>query len=84
MGLILMDYSMNGQRIFGHGGDTIFFHSDMIVMPDAHVGLFISYNSAGSRIGGGRTEVIRSFLNRYFPEPVTASPAIDLKTAQAD
>jgi CubicO group peptidase (beta-lactamase class C family) len=85
MGLILMEYSMNGQRIFGHGGDTIFFHSDMIVMPDAHVGLFISSNSAGgSRVGGGRTEVIRAFLNRYFPEPVTASPAIDLKTAQAD
>ncbi|HZE56897.1 MAG TPA: serine hydrolase domain-containing protein [Chthoniobacterales bacterium] len=84
MGLVLMDYSMNGQRIFGHGGDTIFFHSDMIVMPDAHLGLFISYNSAGSRLGGGRTEVIRTFLNRYFPEPVTALPAIDLKTAQAD
>ena len=84
IGLILMDYSMNGQRIFGHGGDTIFFHSDMIVMPDAHVGLFISYNSAGSRVGGGRTEVIRAFLNRYFPEPITATPVIDLKSAQAD
>jgi CubicO group peptidase (beta-lactamase class C family) len=84
MGLILMEYSMNGQRIIGHGGDTIYFHSDMILMPDAHVGLFISYNSAGSRPGGGRTEVMRAFLNRYFPEPVTAAPAIDLKTAQAD
>ncbi|MFL6590470.1 MAG: serine hydrolase domain-containing protein [Chthoniobacterales bacterium] len=84
MGLILMDYSMNGQRIVGHGGDSIFFHSDMILMPDSHVGLFISYNSAGSRPGGGRTEVIRGFLNRYFPEPVTAAPAIDLKKAQAD
>jgi CubicO group peptidase (beta-lactamase class C family) len=84
IGLILMEYSSNGQRIVGHGGDTIFFHSDMIVMPDAKVGLFISYNSAGSRPGGGRTEVIRAFLNRYFPEPVTATPAIDLKTAQAD
>ena len=84
MGLILMEYSMNGQRIFGHGGDTIFFHSDMIVMPDAHVGLFISYNSAGSRVGGGRTEVIRAFLNRYFPEPVTPVPAIDVKNAQTD
>jgi hypothetical protein len=84
MGLILMEYSMNGQRIVGHGGDSIFFHSDMILMPDAHVGLFISYNSAGSRVGGGRTEVIRGFVNRYFPEPVTASPAIDLKMAQAD
>jgi CubicO group peptidase (beta-lactamase class C family) len=84
IGLILMEYSMNGQRIIGHGGDTIYFHSDMILMPDAHVGLFISYNSAGSRQGGGRTEVIRAFLNRYFPEPVTPTPTIDLKTAQAD
>jgi len=84
IGWILMEYSMNGQRIVGHGGDTIFFHSDMILMPEAHVGLFISYNSAGSRPGGGRTEVIRAFVNRYFPEPVTAAPVIDLKTAQAD
>lgn len=84
IGLILMDYSMNGQRIVGHGGDTIFFHSDMMVMTDARVGVYISYNSAGSRPGGGRTEVLRAFLNRYFPEPVAASSSIDLKTAQAD
>jgi CubicO group peptidase (beta-lactamase class C family) len=84
IGLILIDYSMNGQRMLGHGGDTIFFHSDMMLMPEARVGLYISYNSAGSRSGGGRTEVLRAFMNRYFPEPVTASPAIDLKTAQAD
>jgi hypothetical protein len=75
---------MNGQRIVGHGGDTIYFHSDLMLMPEAHAGLFISYNSAGSRQGGGRTEVIRAFLNRYFPEPVTASPQIDVKTTQAD
>ena len=84
IGLVLMEYSMNGQRIVGHGGDTIYFHSDMILMPEQHVGLFISYNSAGSRPGGGRTEVIRAFVNRYFPEPVTAAPVIDLKAAQAD
>jgi CubicO group peptidase (beta-lactamase class C family) len=84
IGLVLLDYSMNGQRIFGHGGDTIYFHSDMILMPDAQVGLFISYNSAGSRSGGGRMSVIRAFLDRYFPAPVTPAPAIDLKKAQAD
>jgi hypothetical protein len=82
--LILIDYSMNGQRIVGHGGDTIYFHSDMMLMPEAHIGLFISYNSAGSRSGGGRSSVIRAFLNRYFPEPVTAAPAMDLKAVQAD
>lgn len=84
MGLILMDYSMNGQRIVGHGGDTIFFHSDMLLMPEARVGLFISYNSAGSRTGGGRREVIRAILDRYFPEPIAATPVLELKDVQAD
>ena len=84
MGLIFMDYSMNGHRIVGHGGDTIYFHSDMILVPDARVGLFISYNSQGSRPGGGRTEVIRGFLNRYFPDRELAPATVELKTAQAD
>src|SRR5437763_126453 len=84
IGFILMDYSMNGQRIVGHGGDTIYFHSDLMLIPEAHIGLFISYNSAGSRPGGGRTELLRACMNRYFPEPVTALPSIDLKTAQSD
>ena len=84
MGLIFIDYSMNGHRIVGHGGDTIYFHSDMILMPDARVGVFISYNSQGSRPGGGRTEVIRGFLNRYFPDREVPPTSVDLKTAQAD
>lgn len=84
MGLTFIDYSMNGQRIIGHGGDTIYFHSDMILLPDVRVGLFISYNSQGSRPGGGRTEVIRAFLNRYFPDPEVAPLSVDLKTAQPD
>lgn len=84
MGLIFIDYSMNGQRIVGHGGDTIYFHSDLMLMPDARVGLFISYNSHGSRPGGGRTEVIRAFLNRYFPDREVPPAPVDPKTAQAD
>ena len=84
MGLIFIDYSMNGRRIVGHGGDTIYFHSDMILMPDERVGLFISYNSQGSRPGGGRTEVIRAFLNRYFPDLEIPPASVELKTAQAD
>jgi hypothetical protein len=79
-----MGYSGNGQRIVGHAGDTFYFHSDMIMMPDAHIGLFISYNSAGSRSGGGRGEVIRAFLDRYFPDPAAAPPDVDPKMAQAD
>src|SRR5881275_677037 len=60
LGITFMEYSMNGQRIIGHGGDTLWFHSDMVLVPEAHLGYFISYNSAGKHIGGGRGEVMRA------------------------
>ena len=84
MGLVFMDYSANEQTIWGHGGDTIYFHSDMMVMPQARVGVFISYNSAGARPGGGRGEVMRAFLDRYFPVPLPNDPTIDAETQRAD
>jgi len=84
IGLILMEYSSNGRRIVGHAGDTFYFHSDMILIPEARVGLFISYNSSGSRFGGGRGEVIRAFLDRYFPGAAASPPDVDPKIAQAD
>jgi CubicO group peptidase (beta-lactamase class C family) len=84
IGLILMEYSSNGQRIVGHAGDTFYFHSDMILIPEARVGLFISYNSSGSRFGGGRGELIRAFLDRYFPGPAASPPDVDRAMAQAD
>src|SRR5438132_3489333 len=52
LGLTFMEYSMNGQRIVAHGGDTVHFHSDMVLVPDAHVGYFISYNSICKHIRG--------------------------------
>ena len=49
--------SRNGHRIIGHGGDTQWFHSDMHLMLDDHLGFFISYNSAG-QAGFLRTEAL--------------------------
>jgi hypothetical protein len=84
LGVTFMEYSMNGQRIIGHGGDTIYFHSDMVIVPEAHVGYFISYNSAGKNVGGGRGEVLRAFANRYFPNPTEPKVDVDPNTAKMD
>src|SRR5438874_2248218 len=84
LGITFMEYSMNGQRIIAHGGDTVYFHSDMVLVPDAHVGYFISYNSLGKNIGGGRGEVLRAFTNRYFPRPSEPKANGDPNTAQVD
>jgi hypothetical protein len=69
LGFYEMD--VNGHRAMGHGGDTVAFHSDLMLMPDDHVGVFISMNSRGK--GGAsnfvRAELMERFADRYFPAP---------------
>ncbi|SRR6266487_2189892 len=85
LGFVFFDYSANGQRIVGHGGDTFYFHSDMFLMPDAHVGMFVSYNSAGlPRPGAGRGQLKRAFLDRYFPDTRSPEKDVDPTVAQKD
>lgn len=74
----------NGQRIIGHGGDTIYFHSDLHLLVDQKVGFFISYNSAGKPAGLGdspRTTLWAAFLDRYYPHSVQAQPVAGAKEA---
>lgn len=59
--------SRNGRRIIGHGGDTLYFHSDLHLVLDAGVGFFVSYNSAGKGEISPRTALWDHFLDRYFP-----------------
>jgi CubicO group peptidase (beta-lactamase class C family)/fluoride ion exporter CrcB/FEX len=74
--------SRNGHRIIGHGGDTVYFHSDLHLMPDAKLGFFVSYNSAGKGDISPRTALWNHFLDRYFP--YTPSPAVKPASASAD
>jgi CubicO group peptidase (beta-lactamase class C family) len=74
--------SRNGHRIIGHGGDTVYFHSDLHLVLDAGVGFFVSYNSAGKGEISPRTAVWNYFLDRYFP--YTPPPAARPATAIAD
>ena len=84
LGLTFMEYCMNPVRVIAHGGDTVYFHSDMVLVPDAHVGYFVSYNSLGKNVGGGRGEVWRTFVNRYFPSAGQPKVDVDPNTAKSD
>ena len=74
----------NGQRIIGHGGDTIVFHSDLHLLLDANVGLFMSFNSAGKdgAVNDVRSAIFHAFLDRYFPFQPKSEPT--WKDARAD
>jgi CubicO group peptidase (beta-lactamase class C family) len=81
--------SRNGHRIISHGGDTQWFHSDLHLMPDAGLGFFVSYNSAGKGEVSGRTMLWESFLDRYFPYELPAagpvpSAAADIKAVSGN
>jgi CubicO group peptidase (beta-lactamase class C family) len=72
--------SRNGHRIIGHGGDTIYFHSDLHLVLDQKLGFFVSYNSAGRSSGGsGRLNLWHAFLDRYYPHTATSATSATAK-----
>ena len=71
----------NGHRIIGHGGDTIYFHSDLHLIQDTGVGFFVSYNSQGKAEMSPRDALWHAFLDRYYPYQPPAGMAV-ANTAQ--
>ncbi len=76
--------NINGRRVIAHGGDTEWFHSDLNLLPDDGVGLFISLNSQGKEGAAGpiRTMLLQQFMERYFPGPLPEGH-VDANTAKA-
>ena len=66
----------NGHRIIGHGGDTEYFHSDLHLIPDQHLGFFVSYNSVGKGEIRPREALWHAFLDRYFPIQLAEIPKL--------
>jgi len=66
----------NGLNIVGHGGDTVFFHSDLHLLLDKNVGLYISMNSVGKDAAAHslREELLQAFVDRYYPAPAQNLP----------
>ena len=84
MALGFYQQDINGHRVIAHGGDLNYFHSDLALFIDDHVGLFISVNAPGKEGMGEmlRVRLFNSFADRYFPHPESATP-IAKATAQA-
>ena len=81
MALGFFEEDRNGRRIRGHGGDTIVFHTDLDLFVDDGVGIFFSFNSAGTNhaVYGLREGLSEAFADRYFPPrgqaPHSSTPA---------
>jgi CubicO group peptidase (beta-lactamase class C family) len=60
-GFILSD--QNGERILWHDGASARFLSLLALLPDRHVGLFVSYNTPAV----APADTVAAFVNRYYP-----------------
>ena len=67
------EFGYNDLHLIEHGGDTIYFHSQLALIPDKNVGYFVSYNTVP---GGSREQLFHAFLNRFYP---ASSPLADIK-----
>lgn len=78
------EQNINGRRVIAHAGDLNYFHTDLALFLDEHVGIFISVNALGKDGLGEmmRVGLFKGFADRYFPadEPM---PAFDPATAKA-
>ena len=86
MALGFYENGIGDERVIGHGGDTLWFHSQLYLFLDHGVGLFVSLNSAGANAAYDaiHRELFRGFSERYFTVRGRL-PADDLETqASAD
>jgi CubicO group peptidase (beta-lactamase class C family) len=71
-----MENSINGHRIISHGGDTLFFHSNLWLIPDQNTGIFVTTNGTGGVPIA--TMLIYQYMDHYYPvapHPVPPPPA---------
>ncbi|MEN3746739.1 serine hydrolase domain-containing protein [Sphingomonas sp. HF-S3] len=83
MALGFYEQDINGHTAVAHGGDTVFFHSDLLIWPKEKVGVFISVNSPGKDGAAGaiRGALMDQFADRYLPVE-NPKPLVELPTAK--
>ncbi|RYY55014.1 MAG: serine hydrolase, partial [Comamonadaceae bacterium] len=61
--------TINGHRAIAHGGDTMWFHSDLQLFLDDGIGIYVSTNSAGKdgAARNVRASLVTGFADRYLP-----------------
>ena len=64
------DWSDNGQHTLGHRGLLPPMHSQMLLLPDQNLGVYVVYNSDGARpLTNPHSGFQKAFFDHYYPAP---------------
>lgn len=81
MALGFYEQRINDLDAIAHGGDLNFFHTYLWLIPSRQVGLYVTFNSAGTENFGLRLALFQQFGDRYFPL-TNPAPPLDRPTAR--
>lgn len=62
-----------GYRVWGHKGETDFFRTLLVLLPEKNLGIYVAYNAAGG--GAASNALVAAVLEHFFPKPVD-SPSV--------
>lgn len=83
-GLGFYETYLNGHRLVGHGGAALQFFTQLALLPEKNLGVFVSVNTGG----GGAEEIplqfVQAFMDEYFPAELRAVPAPSNGTSMSD
>ncbi|MEM7079349.1 MAG: serine hydrolase domain-containing protein [Pseudomonadota bacterium] len=57
----------NDQRFIGHAGDTIAFHSQLLLDPSRRWGIYLSFNAPEG--AAARNAIVDGIVNYFYPKP---------------
>ncbi len=72
------EYRYNNLRIIDHGGDTVYFHTLLSLVPEKNIGFYVAYNTLPGR--NPRAPLLKIFLDRYYPVTGAAETAAAAET----
>ncbi|MFD9688597.1 serine hydrolase domain-containing protein [Kitasatospora sp. NPDC059088] len=78
MAYLLEQRDRNGQQLLVKDGDVPGFHSNLALLPERGVGLYVTVNGDGEDSTGGwaTQQVLNAFVDRFYPAPAAAAPAV--------
>ena len=63
----LSDYSDNGQRTLGHSGSFPPMRSELLLLPDQNLGVFVAYNTDVGVLTREHDGFQKAFFDHYYP-----------------
>ena len=62
----LMEFNLQNQTIYWHGGDTLQFHTGLFLIPEEEKAVFVAYNGPGGTMA--RFDLINALDRQYYAE----------------